>query len=64
MSEYNDWHRKFADIWKNKHCILANNIQMHSKQMAEKKKEKKKMCHYYIKDSLDLGMMSLVPKEV
>jgi len=37
---------------------------MHSKQMAQKKKEKRKPCHYYIKDSLNLGMMSLVPEEV
>ena len=40
MSEYDDWHRKFADIQKNKHCILANDIRMHSKKMTEKKKEK------------------------
>jgi len=64
VSEYDDWHRKFAEIRKNKRCILSNDIRIHSKQMAEQKKTKKQTSHYYIEDSLDLGMMSLVPEEV
>jgi len=47
MSEYDDWHRKFTDIRKNKLCILANDIQMHSKQMAEKKKKKQTVSLLY-----------------
>jgi len=31
---------------------------------GREEKRKNKLCHYYIKDSLDLGMMSLVPEEV
>jgi len=63
MSEYNDWHRKFADIQKNKLCILANDIWMHSKQMAEKKKEKTNSVIIILKIPSTWGWWVLFPKK-
>jgi len=58
MREYDNWHRKFTEIWKNKNCHLSHDIKLFCRQLDNSNKEKKKLEDYG-EDSLDLGMLSV-----
>jgi len=58
VGEYDDWHRKFMEIRKNKNCLLSKDINQYCRRLKNKSKEKVILAEYG-EDSLDLGMMSV-----